>query len=112
MPEITDSVHELINDIDWCLSQQMEALKFIEDSIREHDERQLPVDGEWLLSLGCTMVPCNVHGTPDADFKHPSGLQFWEHNGTGEWCCVDPQFEGFKTRGVILDLLQMVEDFA
>lgn len=117
IPEITESIREAAKRFTGypqaqriVLTDERTLAYLACELIREHEERQLPVDAAWLLSLGCTMVPCNVHGTPDTDFRHPSGLQFWElNNGRGvvEWCCVDPQVEGFKTRGDVLDLLRM-----
>jgi hypothetical protein len=61
---------------------------------------------DWLVSLGCTWCPCNIHGTPRADLMHPSGLQFWKID-EGKWGCVDPQAENLRTCGDVFDLIRM-----
>jgi len=61
---------------------------------------------EWLLSLGCKWCPCNIHGTPDTDLLHPSGLQFWGIDDA-KWGCVDPQAENLRTCGDVLDLIRL-----
>lgn len=66
---------------------------------------KLPITEEWLLELGCTWCPCNIHGTPDTDLLHPTGLQFWKADD--RWACLDPQVENLRTRGDVIDLLRL-----
>ena len=68
MPEITDELQYLINDRDWDCSQKNDAWEFIRDSIREHFERELSVDVDWLYAR---------FGNPVAGMQARLGDNLW-----------------------------------
>lgn len=72
----------------------------------EARERELPVDAEWLESIGFVSVP-SKRGPEYADHLELGRLNIWELSG--EWLMTEADRFGFRVRGQILDLLSALK---
>lgn len=108
MPKITDQIREIIkygNDGVDCKDAE-DLLFFVRDSIKEHDEGQLPVDVEWLDKAGRRTVD-----DPDND------IFMWQFRKRVRVCLEDGSFVlqldtrdviYSPTRSDVLNLLRIV----
>lgn len=76
------------------------------DAAREA-ERALPIDLEWLRSLGSVPVPDEVWPNSRGNDNEQIGerLAVFEFNDSGEWLVRDADWMSLQTRGQLLDLL-------
>jgi len=71
----------------------------------EERERALPIDEEWLQSLGFEYIPSHMGPEYGYDMQLDQ-LEIWDFNGQC-WLMIDADWFEMTTRGHILDLMRV-----